>query len=152
MQRLTQAQTQIRVLCIDPGQTTGYAELADGEIETGNFYKWQMLDSIIVASTQVIVEKPFMTPSVNPVVFEVYGATCERTAHNSSYKLILQAASVPVFITARYGQQMANANIKGTQHQKDALMHLIFYLTREERLDAKWHIQQILDALHTEKG
>lgn len=121
----------MRILTIDPGGQTGFALFADRLIETGNFKTWSMLDCLINVSTQVIVEKPFMSPSVNPVVFEVYGATCERTYHNSSLKLIEQQAYIPNFVTKRYADYMHL--LKGTQHQKDALMHLIFYLTRPQQ-------------------
>lgn len=69
-----------------------------------------------------------MKVTTDPIVFEVKGAICERCA-NKGVDLMFQEPSVPKFINTRYADEMKT--IKGIIHAKDALCHMIYFLTRQ---------------------
>lgn len=128
------------IVAIDPGGTTGVALLnMRGEIRTNSFRTFQDFDKLIQPGHIIIVEQPFLTASVDPIVFEVAGAAYER-AWFRDCTLIKQPAYIPNFVWTRHRLQ---GRVPGNQHQKDAFSHLVYYLINIQ----KWNLLDVLKAL-----
>lgn len=138
-----------RLVAIDPGGTTGVARLYRSHdehysehwyIKTDSFRKWEGMCDWIIPDTLVIVEKPFLTQSTDPVVFESAGAAY-LAAYLNGCDVYLQAPNLPQFIWTRY--KLTSKDVPGSQHQKDAFCHLAHYLIYQ----MDWTIEQCLQAL-----
>jgi len=126
------------VVAVDPGWTTGVAFLDSGRIWTNSFRTFEDFDRIIKEGDVVVVEKPFMSSKVDPIVFEVAGACYERIWSKGATR-VDQAAYVPSFVWTRHRLE---GKISGNQHQKDAAAHLVFYLIQIHN----WSLADILKA------
>jgi|SRR5882724_500263 len=128
-------------IAFDPGLTTGmaiYRGFTNGErIIIGQFPHFRWVDYKIgqlardYDTVEVIAEKPFLTPRVNPIVFEVYGAIRER-AYDYGLPFINQPPSTPDFISRRYADTLNAITCK--EHERDALCHLVRYLTHKKEI------------------
>lgn len=114
-----------RILAIDPGGMTGFALLyvTERTISIGEFPTHEKLNDLIREGDIVILEQPFLTISVDPIVFEVAGAVKERV-YSTKAKLILARPSDPHYVWKRYKDDIV-AKLP-SQHQKDALAHIIY--------------------------
>lgn len=149
--------TSYGCIAFDPGLTTGMAIYRgfpkEEKIIIGQFphfrwvaYKIKQL-TVDFDTVEVVAEKPFLTPKVNPIVFEVYGSIRERAYH---YGLPFhdQPPSTPDFISKRYADTL-NA-ITCREHERDALCHLIRFLTNKKGMPFRTLIPLLENIEHLE--
>ena len=127
------------IISFDPGGTTGWASYVNGVITTGCFPDNTKVDHYIKTGCLVICERPFLTLKVNPIVFEVKGAIAER-AYIKGCQVIYYPPSNKEFMKNRHDMF---SYVKGTEHSKDALCHLIWYLSRGKKIPFEYCVKMI---------
>jgi hypothetical protein len=124
----------MRILSVDPGNTTGWAEIVDGKVTTFGVEKgdeiWAWLSRVYHSTYDAIVVEDFrIRPGVNfswsqlfPI--QVIGAL-RFIATVQSMNFVLQSPSIKPAAYARAGLKYERG--KPNKHIEDAVAHGIFY-------------------------
>lgn len=137
----------MRILALDPGETTGWARVdtitTPGSIHYGRSPGWTQLQELIFAPTMsrpepsvfkvdvVVIEKFTLYPwaarskvwSEFPTV-EVIGVA-KYLAAQAGARVVMQGADVAK------AKWLKKAKVKGNAHERDAQRHLLAFLKRE---------------------
>lgn len=123
----------MKVVAVDPGRTSGIAVYDDGTVRllTATYPSnlLALLRSVCVGADLLVVERPFITLAVNPVVFKAFGVA-EALAADIGLPVSLQEPIVKELVRRRY-------NVPGAGHRKDAAAHLIYSLEMEGGRDER---------------
>jgi predicted RNase H-like nuclease (RuvC/YqgF family) len=121
----------MRILGIDPGGTTGWAELdwATGGVLLGSCEKWYGLDSLICTAHTVVVETFRLYPGMGKrlmwndfIASQVIGAV-KVLCDQNEVALVEENAATGKRIKLAKG-------ISGNDHSRDALRHALSYALR----------------------
>lgn len=138
-----------RIVAIDPGKCTGIAVMMimEGKVTTHETHRWERLNELIPdEDTLVLCEKPFMSRSVDPVVFEVFGAV-QYQCHLVGATISFQGGEAPHFVWKRYKTQLNKKSISTSfsQHKKDAIAHLLYYWVHKQMLPLQDFLDMVKD-------
>ena len=124
------------ILAIDPGATTGYALWTGTLLETGYFPHFEQLDRLVATSDMVVLERPVGGKSTTKdIVFQVYGA-CRERVYTLKKDICIQEPGIPKTVFLQYNLSRQLKGMK-TQHPKDAFMHLLFWLGKNQPEDVE---------------
>ena len=141
------------IIAIDPGGITGVAtyDKGRGVIFTSHFDHFTLLDGVIKDAEVIIYEKPFAKATTNIVVFQVEGVILERSAAYNK-PLQPQPPSVLKYVDSNFTEFMRTTKVKKRLiHEKDALRHLVRFLTFTNTLTIE-EIEKLLLAKTTKSG
>ena len=125
----------MKVLAFDPGGLTGWAAWDGTHLERGYFPHFELVNNLTSSNVDlVLIEKPFLKPTTDPIVFQVYGSIRER-CFTKALKVELQPASAPAFIFDSLGLKGKLKWEKSKQHDKDAFYHLLYYFVKQRDQD-----------------
>lgn len=124
----------------DPGGTTGwarYVSVGGGKFSCGQFPQSISVETLILHSDIVICEKLFVgSLDFNPVGFKVCGVIEYFAAKQRHINLVYQP---PSSMKAVVAWDIVDTSQFKTEHPKDALYHLLFYLVKQKVLTLALH-------------
>ena len=128
--------TRKRIFVLDPGELSGFAIWNGASLTTGYFPHFEQLDYRVAASDMVVLERPVGGKSTTKdIVFQVYGA-CRERVYTLKKDIVIQEPSVPKTVFLQYNLSRQLKGMK-TQHPKDAFMHLLFWLGKNQPEDVE---------------